>query len=121
MRTIIIIALALLTGCTGLPNTGTVPIYWERLDTQEQVIQACGPDNLIGMRGSAGRVQNGKRPDQDVLGCFRQLANGACLITTTKMQSKFGDERAEINRIDGKLFMTVGHEMAHCFTGLFHQ
>lgn len=121
MKTLLaVITSFLLAGCVSVSGP-VVPIEWVRHDTQQEVDSVCQSD--VGLVGMPSRFPRRPfvAPSPEVLGCYIKLANGICQIHTTKIQSRFGDSRRDVNRIDGRLFQTVGHEVAHCFIGDFHK
>ena len=119
-----IVTSILLSGCAHVPPPGAViPIQWVRLDTQAEVDKACRAesDALNGVPSKRLVLPRTLYvPNESVLACYKELANGTCQIITLKMQSPYGAERRVIEQIDGKLFNLMGHEVAHCFIGDFH-
>lgn len=115
-----LIAAILLSGCATVQGVGKpISIDWVPLDTQEEVMKACSGDSLVGMQTRT--ITPMAKGNDSTLGCYVLMANGSCRIYSTRMRSTFGDARDEINRVDGRLFQTMGHELAHCVIGNFHK
>ena len=111
--------LGVLSGCASLPEQGSViKVQWTKLETQQELSDACASDRLVGVRGRFKFPRN--TMDNRVKGCYRQRADGICVLYTLKNKAPFQATRSEIARLDDDLYKTAGHELDHCYRGDYH-
>jgi hypothetical protein len=96
---ILIVLLALLSGCAAEPNHNPVTVVWHRADTSE-------------VRQEYMR-RYGKSEALNEIGGFYYWDQGQCHVYAPDTASKSGV-------INGELDM-LGHEVKHCFDGQFHE
>lgn len=98
MRAIII--LLLLVGCAEVKPGAVQQVEWRKLTDQRALNDVC--DNRVQPTSLGGIMR--MKPAIAVDGCFKREAN-TCVIYT----------------LDSTNHDTLGHEVRHCFEGLFHQ
>jgi len=88
-----------------MSDAPTRQIEWRQFTDQAELNRACDTR----MAGTSIKSMLSQRPPGRVEGCFR-LAGETCVINTMKVG--LADQR--------EIHDTIGHEVRHCFEGLFH-
>jgi hypothetical protein len=94
------------TACSTMPDGPARRIEWRQFTDQTELNRAC--DSRM-PSGTSIKAMLSQRPAGRVEGCFR-LAGDTCVINTMKVG--LADQR--------EIHDTIGHEVRHCFDGLFH-
>jgi hypothetical protein len=93
------------TACSTMPDGPTRRIEWRQFTDQAELNRTCDTR----LTGTSINSILRQRPAGRVEGCFRQ-AGDTCVINTMKVG--LADQR--------EIHDTIGHEVRHCFDGLFH-
>lgn len=89
-----------------MPEGPTRKIEWRQFTDQTELNRVC--DSRVPNNASISAMLS-QRPAGRVEGCFR-LAGDICVINTMKVG--LASQHA--------IHDTIGHEVRHCFEGLFH-
>ena len=95
------------TACATVPEGSTRRVEWRQFTDQAELNRVC--DSRVPLGSASITAMLSQRPAGRVEGCFRQ-AGDTCVINTMKVG--LADPR--------EIHDTIGHEIRHCFDGLFH-
>jgi len=120
-----IVALLGLTGCGTAPLEKygeVIRVQWITVATQREIAEKCGAERIVLVGGSSANPLSNyvSEPvaDLNIRGCYRESGD-VCVIYTLKPAVRHGGSRSE-HEADRSLMETVGHEIEHCYRGLYH-
>jgi hypothetical protein len=125
IRGLILGALALVAGCAMQSHERygeIIKVQWIPVETQREIVDKCGADGIVLIGGSSVNALSNFHPpsaaNPDIRGCYREVGD-VCVIYTLKPRTTYGAARS-VHEADRPVMETVGHEIAHCYRGLYH-
>jgi len=111
MRLALTLLLAVLPGCASLPGQ-VVPVQWVQLE-EGDLQKVCGArvvrGGLVTKKGAI--PLNVRAYPHSLNGCF-DWVGGVCVVYTRQADDQM--------LLKPRFQQTFGHEVIHCFKGLFH-